>query len=70
MTPEMMIIEKLLWYLIFTGFLTGLFFSSKLIDLIDYFIRRYRILRSKKCHDAHVFTYRRYLFKLRRELGI
>lgn len=47
MTPEMQVIEQLLIYVLFTGFFTGIFFSHRLFDLIDFVYRVYKWRKRK-----------------------
>ena len=47
MTPEMQIIERLLGWLIITGFITGCFFSGFVYRLCEVIYRIWRIYRFK-----------------------
>lgn len=42
MTNEMQVIQELLLYLLFTGFITGLFISHRFIDFVLFLYRVYK----------------------------
>jgi hypothetical protein len=48
MTPEMQVIQYLIFWLIFTGFITGIFFSHRLFDFISFAYRLYKWRKRKK----------------------
>ena len=48
MTPEMQVINHLLYWTIFTGFGTGLFFSRFPIQIIEFTEKYWRLKRFKK----------------------
>lgn len=47
MTTEMQVIQQLLLYLLFTGFITGLFFSHRFIDFVHFLYRVYKWRKRK-----------------------
>lgn len=47
MTPEMQVIQQLLLYVLFTGFFTGIFFSHRFFDLLEFIYRVYKRLKRK-----------------------
>lgn len=53
MTPEMQIIQQLLLYVLFTGFFTGIFFSHRFFDLIEFIYRVYK--RRKRKNRTSVY---------------
>ncbi|KMU98224.1 hypothetical protein ACS72_16545 [Acinetobacter sp. VT 511] len=53
MTPEMQVIQQLLLYVLFTGFFTGIFFSHRFFDLLEFIYRVYK--RRKRKNRASVY---------------
>lgn len=47
MTSEMQVIQYLIFWLMFTGFITGIFFSHRLFDFISFAYRLYKWRKRK-----------------------